>query len=152
MSRRVGIPLAIAAGVVVALGALALVVRRAESKVDRTALADDARPVTVIVAEGARYRPSRGYVGTLEPWLAASVGPQRVAAYVDAVLVRPGAEVKRGDVLATLDLLEQGSRNHLRAFWRQLQMSGGTYTPRHLDMASFLAIVNSATESGAMGR
>ena len=95
MSRRVGIPLAIAAGVVVALGALALVVRRAESKVDRTALADDARPVTVIVAEGARYRPSRGYVGTLEPWLAASVGPQRVAAYVDAVLVRRAARESR---------------------------------------------------------
>lgn len=56
------------------------------------------------------------------------------------------------DVLATLDLLEQGSRNHLRAFWRQLQSSGASYTPRHLDMESFAAIINSASESGGMGR
>ena len=33
----------------------------------------------------------------------ASVGPQLVSAYVDTVLVRPGAVVKRGEVLATLD-------------------------------------------------
>jgi RND family efflux transporter MFP subunit len=33
----------------------------------------------------------------------ASVGPQLVSAYVDTVLVRPGAMVKRGEVLATLD-------------------------------------------------
>ena len=31
------------------------------------------------------------------------VGPQLVSAYVDTVLVRPGAVVKRGEVLATLD-------------------------------------------------
>ena len=31
------------------------------------------------------------------------VGPQLVSAYVDTVLVRPGATVKRGDVIATLD-------------------------------------------------
>ena len=54
-------------------------------------------------AAAAMYRPSRTYVGTLEPWVQASVGPQLVSAYVDTVLVRPGATVKRGEVLATLD-------------------------------------------------
>src|SRR5213082_3135264 len=34
---------------------------------------------------------------------AARVGPQYVSAYVGTVLVRPGAVVKRGEVLATLD-------------------------------------------------
>jgi membrane fusion protein, multidrug efflux system len=33
----------------------------------------------------------------------AAVGPQLVSAYVDTVLVRPGAVVKKGDVIATLD-------------------------------------------------
>ena len=36
----------------------------------------------------------------------ANVGPQLVSAYVDTVLVRPGATVKRGEVLATLDCRE----------------------------------------------
>lgn len=142
MSRRVGIPLAIAGGVVVALGALALVVRRAESKVDRTALADDARPVTVIVAEGARYRPSRGYVGTLEPWLAASVGPQRVAAYVDAVLVRPGAEVKRGDVLATLDCQSASATT------RAVAMQARALEARHRAIASEASRIQGLLDGG----
>ena len=43
------------------------------------------------------------YVGTLEPWVQANVGPQLVSAYVDTVLVRPGAIVKHGEILATLD-------------------------------------------------
>ena len=54
-------------------------------------------------ARAGSYQPSRVYVGTLEAWLTASIGPQLVSAYVDTVLVRPGAVVKRGEVLATLD-------------------------------------------------
>jgi RND family efflux transporter MFP subunit len=42
-------------------------------------------------------------VGTLRPWVEANVGPQFISAYVDTVLVRPGAKVKRGEVLATVD-------------------------------------------------
>ena len=41
--------------------------------------------------------------GTIQPWVEAKIGPQLVSAYVDTVLVRPGAVVKRGEVLATLD-------------------------------------------------
>ena len=56
-----------------------------------------------IAAVAKDFRPSRTYVGTMEAWLSASIGPQLVSAYVDTVLVRPGAVVKRGEVLATLD-------------------------------------------------
>jgi RND family efflux transporter MFP subunit len=42
-------------------------------------------------------------VATVAPWVQAAVGPQFIAAYADTVLVRPGAIVKRGQVLATLD-------------------------------------------------
>src|SRR5262249_9883274 len=66
-------------------------------------LASAPKLVTVIAAIAASYRPSRTYVGTLEPWVEAKIGPQLVSAYVDTVLVRPGAVVKKGDVLATLD-------------------------------------------------
>jgi RND family efflux transporter MFP subunit len=43
------------------------------------------------------------YVGALRPWIEARVGPQFISAYVETVLVRPGAVVKKGEVLATLD-------------------------------------------------
>jgi len=52
------------------------------------------------------------------------------------------------DVSNTLSNLARGSRNHLRAFWSQLAAAGGTYTPRHLDEATFRAIVSSPTETG----
>jgi RND family efflux transporter MFP subunit len=71
--------------------------------VNKVALAGQPKGVTVVHAVAARYRPSVRYVGTLEPWVAAKVGPQFISAYVDTVLVRPGAAVKRGAVLATLD-------------------------------------------------
>lgn len=53
------------------------------------------------------------------------------------------------DVLAMLSNLERGSRNHLRAFWKQLQQNGGTYTPTHLTQAEFDSIANSPQEMGA---
>jgi RND family efflux transporter MFP subunit len=94
---------------VLAGGALALVVAggalmvHAESKVNKVALAASPKPVTVIAAKEASYRDARTYVGTLRPWIEANVGPQFISAYVDTVLVRPGAAVARNDVLATLD-------------------------------------------------
>jgi RND family efflux transporter MFP subunit len=87
--------------VVVALGVL--LVSRADSHVNKTALADRPKGVTVVEARASRYRPSRRYVGTIQPWIEARVGPQLASGYVDTVLVRPGDAVKRGQVIATLD-------------------------------------------------
>jgi RND family efflux transporter MFP subunit len=75
----------------------------AESRVNQTALADQPRPVSVVMAKAESFRNTRHYVGTLRPWIEANVGPQFISVYVDTVLVRPGAKVKRGEVLATLD-------------------------------------------------
>jgi membrane fusion protein (multidrug efflux system) len=97
------LPIAIVGGV---LGVLAVgwaLVHRAESEVNTVALASTPKPVTTIVARAAMYRETRTYVGTLRPWVEANVGPQFISAYVDTVLVRPGASVKRNEVLATLD-------------------------------------------------
>jgi membrane fusion protein, multidrug efflux system len=76
---------------------------RADSRTNKVALAASPKLVSVVRARAATYRPTRTYVGTLQPWVEANVGPQLVSAYVDTVLVRPGATVKRGEVLATLD-------------------------------------------------
>jgi RND family efflux transporter MFP subunit len=100
---RPWIPIGIGIAVLLLLAAGALMVMRAESKNNKVALTDEAKLVTVVEAHGTTYRASRTYVGTLEPWISANVGPQLVNAYVDTVLVRPGAIVKKGDVLATLD-------------------------------------------------
>jgi len=94
---------------VVGAGTLAIVLAggllfwRAKSQVNKIPLSADAKLVTAVAAKASTFRPSRTYVGTLEPWVEAKVGPQFVSAYVETVRVRPGAVVKKGDVLATLD-------------------------------------------------
>ncbi|HVY49519.1 MAG TPA: efflux RND transporter periplasmic adaptor subunit [Minicystis sp.] len=101
--RRGAIPLVIGGavfGVLLVGGAL---IYRAEAQTNKVALASAPKPVTVTTAKSGTYRPSRVYVGTLEPWVMANIGPQLVSAYVSTVLVRPGAVVKQGEVLATLD-------------------------------------------------
>jgi RND family efflux transporter MFP subunit len=95
--------LTIFAGLLVVLGALGGLVWRAQSKINNVALASTPKPVTVVAARSTMFRQARTYVGTLRPWIEASVGPQFISAYVDTVLVRPGATVERNEVLATLD-------------------------------------------------
>lgn len=97
------VPIIIGAASLVILVAGAAMVMRAESKTNKVAMTDEAKPVTVVEAKGTTWRPTRTYVGTLEPWISASIGPQLVSAYVDTVLVRPGARVEKGAVIATLD-------------------------------------------------
>ncbi|HSI04892.1 MAG: efflux RND transporter periplasmic adaptor subunit [Myxococcota bacterium] len=59
--------------------------------------------VGVVKATSTVYANTRRYVGRLEPWAHAIVGPKTLSAYVAAVMVRPGDDVVKGDVLATLD-------------------------------------------------
>lgn len=100
---RSKIPFTIGAGVAAILLFGGGMMWRAESRTNKVALSSRPKPVTIVKVTAAMYRPTRTYVGTLQPWVEASVGPQLVSAFVDTVLVRPGATVKRGDVLATLD-------------------------------------------------
>ena len=76
---------------------------RAASKTNHVALSAGPKLVSTVKAKEARFRPVRTYIGTTSAWDAARVGPQYVSAYVGTVLVRPGAVVKHGEVLATLD-------------------------------------------------
>lgn len=52
------------------------------------------------------------------------------------------------DILFVYENLKKGSRNHLRAFYRQLTNNGGSYTPVYLSQQDFDAIVNSSIETG----
>jgi RND family efflux transporter MFP subunit len=97
------IPLTIGVAVLVVLVLGGALIHHAESRTNHVALSSEAKPVTVVEAKATSFRPHRTYVGRLDPWVAASVGPQFVSAYVDTVLVRPGAVVRQGQVLATLD-------------------------------------------------
>jgi RND family efflux transporter MFP subunit len=97
------VPVIIAAGVLGVLSVGWALVHHAESEINTVALASAPKPVTTIVARETIYRETHTYVGTIRPWVEANVGPQFVSAYVDTVLVRPGASVKRNEVLATLD-------------------------------------------------
>lgn len=96
-------------GLVIVIGALTLLglavglYLRASSRTNHIALSSSAKPVTVVPTQLTTYRPSRTYVGSLDPWAVAKVGPQYVSAYVATVLVRPGDLLKAGQVLATLD-------------------------------------------------
>jgi RND family efflux transporter MFP subunit len=85
------------------LGVGGMLYTRNTRSTNRVALAQSAKRVTTIAAVAEPFQPSRRYVGTIEPWVQAKIGPQLVSAYVSTVLVRPGATVKRGEVVATLD-------------------------------------------------
>jgi RND family efflux transporter MFP subunit len=91
------------AGVGVVLVAMVAMYLRAASRTNHVALSASAKPVAIEKAKASTFRPVRTYIGTSAAWNAARVGPQYVSAYVGTVLVRPGAVVKRGEVLATLD-------------------------------------------------
>ena len=90
-----------ATGGLMAVGAV-LYTRNA-SQTNHVALSEAPSPVGAIAAVADPFQPSRRYVGTVEPWVESNIGPQLVSAYIDTVLVRPGAIVKRGEVIATLD-------------------------------------------------
>lgn len=82
------------------MGALYL---RARAATNGIALRSEPKRASFATARKDEYRENRRFVGTVEPWLAAKIGPQILAAYVDTVLVRPGDPVRKGAVLATLD-------------------------------------------------
>jgi hypothetical protein len=51
-------------------------------------------------------------------------------------------------IIMVFENLEKGSRNHLRAFTRQLTLQGLTYTPVYLSADEYNQIISSPTEAG----
>lgn len=109
--RRLRVLASLVLGVIAVLLVGGLLYHRATAGTNRSTLAEVPKRVTTVKAVSAGYQERRRYVGTVEPWLAAKVGPQMVSAYVDTVLVRPGATVVRGEVIATLDCRSSSASN-----------------------------------------
>jgi hypothetical protein len=55
------------------------------------------------------------------------------------------------DIALVYEDLEQGSENHLRAFVRNLERQGGTYTPTYISVGEFEAIIGSSNGQGRSG-
>jgi membrane fusion protein (multidrug efflux system) len=100
---KVQVPMIIGLGVLAIVGLGGVMMWRSESNTNKIALSSEAKPVSIVLAKPLPYGATRTYVGRLDPWVGASVGPQLVSAYVDTVLVRPGDAVRKGQVVATLD-------------------------------------------------
>jgi RND family efflux transporter MFP subunit len=104
MKMRFGWPTMIILGAVGGLlGVGAMLYTRNTGSTNKIALAQSSKRVAAVAAVAQPFQPTRRYVGTIQPWVQANIGPQLVSAYVSTVLVRPGAVVKRGEVVATLD-------------------------------------------------
>jgi hypothetical protein len=58
------------------------------------------------------------------------------------------SQTTNANLIAVYENLLKGSRNHLRAFNRQLTNIGATYTPQYLDQATYDQIVNTSFEKG----
>lgn len=57
-------------------------------------------------------------------------------------------ETTKQDILTTYNNLEKGSRNHLRAFVRNLTAHGAEYVPQYITQDMFTSIISSPQERG----
>ena len=58
------------------------------------------------------------------------------------------AKTDNEDIKVTYDFLNMGSRNHMRAFSRQINNRGGSYTPQYISSAEYENILSSPHERG----
>ena len=57
-------------------------------------------------------------------------------------------KVDNQDIRLVYENLMKGSRNHLRSFYSNILVAGGTYTPQFITQAEFDAIIDSPMETG----
>ena len=57
-------------------------------------------------------------------------------------------ETAKEDILVTYNNLQKGSRNHLRAFVKNIQANGGTYTPQYISISDYNSIISAEQERG----
>lgn len=81
---------------------------------------------------------SKGKVSLLEG--------MKVGAYIEDLDIYDLQELLKKtvneDIKAVYNRLLMGSKNHMRAFYRQITLLGGTYEPQHISSEDFDAIIN----------
>ncbi len=60
------------------------------------------------------------------------------------------ARTDNEDIIVTYKNLNKGSRNHMRAFSRQISNRGGSYTPQYISKEEYETFLNSPHERGAI--
>lgn len=87
---------------------------------------------------------------------ASAIAALRVGALVEEVDIRDIQvalnTIDNQDIIWVYQNLMKGSRNHLRAFVRNLDLRGITYVPQVLSQEAFDEIINSETETGPVGK
>jgi hypothetical protein len=63
-------------------------------------------------------------------------------------LKRISKQVDNQDILLVYGNLERGSRNHMRAFTRNMEKFSSSYTPQYITREEYDAIINSEMEHG----
>jgi hypothetical protein len=58
------------------------------------------------------------------------------------------AENSKSDIEIVYQNLQKGSRNHMRAFVRQIERNGGTYSPQYISVSDYESILSSSQERG----
>ncbi|MCK5476661.1 MAG: DUF2202 domain-containing protein [Candidatus Aenigmarchaeota archaeon] len=58
------------------------------------------------------------------------------------------AKTDNADIITTYNNLNKGSRNHLRAYIKQIENNGGSYSPQYISQAEFDSIISSEQEKG----
>lgn len=67
-------------------------------------------------------------------------------------LQKQSKDIDNADILLVYDNLERGSRNHIRAFTKNLKAMGDSYVPQYISQTEYNAIINSSQEKGGQGR
>lgn len=57
-------------------------------------------------------------------------------------------ETTKEDILITYNNLQKGSRNHMRAFIKNIKANGGLYTPQYISNSDYELIINRSQERG----
>jgi hypothetical protein len=60
------------------------------------------------------------------------------------------AQNTKEDIEVVYQNLQKGSRNHLRAFVRQIERNDGTYAPQYISVADYNNIISSSQERGSI--
>lgn len=61
-------------------------------------------------------------------------------------------DIDNADILLVYSNLERGSRNHMRAFSKNLKAMGDSYIPQYITQKEYDAIIVSSQEKGGQGR
>ncbi|MCB0664889.1 MAG: DUF2202 domain-containing protein [Saprospiraceae bacterium] len=66
----------------------------------------------------------------------------------DLITLAEGGDIDNEDILAVFTELTKGSRNHLRAFVKNLEQNGSAYTPQYISQDYYDGVINSDRERG----